>query len=623
MQTFKTEKISNELVGIMYEELFLSRDKSTYGYKLLKQQVIDSITCNQPLKFLLPAFPCKSISAEKCLSDTPDMAEWLALKKIVSTIRKIEEVYEHGVKFTIFSDYHTFSKYISVEAKSYYRYREGLKKIINAFNCDGALELKSLSDHEAFASYNDDEQMDILWELYGDETYESTLDKVIATDSSVRKKYISLKKFMGDDQKALIGSLGKSKRNKRISEIARGMMTQGVALDNFLHQTFPHHIRLSIHHHPDESAKHTLQLFDKSLFKTPWHNCVTFSAATGKYLIDRRNSATCQGENHQSIISPIYFEDRAWLLLELPTPNPNSREYLKKIKFSLRKEDFALFIESTSTDLNISEISNIAISNLLNEFGILIFRNLKTFETVNDLESWYSGRGQFLEWSFGATHIVKPELETQGYTSSVTSEEALPFHWDMVSPPPYMKIDQTKHKYHEYTPKEFLLYCKSNESSEGGLSTIINSSMVPLTINGRKRKAFRETTLAYRTRLSYFGGTERNYPLIMTVPGTEKELLRWWQMWDEESHPGSVQFNYSRILESPLYDDITTLEKEITAIALNDANHLTLEFRTGDIVLVNNHTVLHGRTAFKGHRELWRIQLQPELPAVQSTVREV
>ncbi len=175
-----------------------------------------------------------------------------------------------------------------------------------------------------------------------------------------------------------------------------------------------------------------------------------------------------------------------------------------------------------------------------------------------------------------------------------------------------MDIDQTIHQYHEYTPKEFLLYCHKNATLEGGLSTLIDCTMAPLTLHGNKRKALRETTLSYQVKLSYFGGIERNYPLIMEAPGTHKEVLRWWQMWDEENNPGGVQFNYSRILESSTYTDMSALEHELTSLSLQEANHFAVEFQTGDITLINNHTMLHGRTAFKGHRELWRIQLQPE-----------
>lgn len=612
MNTCALETLSDTLFGILYETLLLNRKPSTYGATLLKQQVSKSVTDNEPLRFLLPAFPCKSISPEKCLSHRLDMAEWIAVKKIVSTIRKIEALYEPGVEFIIFSDFHTFSKYISVEPASYYDYRKDLEAIVREFNCEGALHVKSLSDYEDFATYADDEQIEVLRTRYGDGAYENTLASMIATDSDTHKKYTALKKFMRDDQKLLIEGLSKTQRNNRVAEIARGMMIQGVALDRFLCKVFPLHIRLSIHHHPDDSAKHTVQFFDRGTFKTPWHNCMTFVASTGKYRAEKLRLAALREADSHSVIAPVYFDKRQWLLLDLPVSRPNAKEALKHITFSLQKRNCGLLIESADQGLDVSVFDNTAINHLLNEFGILIFRGFRPFADIGSLESWYSQRGNFLKWSFGATHVVKAEREGDSYSSSVTSEEALPFHWDMVSPPPYMGIDQSTHPYHTYTPKEFLLYCKSNETLEGGLSTLIDCTMAPLTLHGKTRKALRETTLSYRTRFSYFGGVERTYPLLMEAPGTKKEVLRWWQIWDEENHPGSVQFNYSRISQSSTYQDMTALEQDLTEIATQSANHFTVEFKTGDITLINNHTMLHGRTAFKGHRELWRIQLQPE-----------
>lgn len=612
MNTCALEPLSDTLLGILYETLLLNRKPSTYGATLLKQQVSKSVTDNEPLRFLLPAFPSKSSSPEKCLSNKLDMTEWAAVKKIVSTIRQIEERYAPGVEFIIFSDFHTFSNYISVAPESYYDYHKDLKAIVSEFNCEGALHVKSLSDYEDFASYPDAEQSEVLRIRYGDGEYESALDSRIANDSDTHKKYIALKRFITDDLKQANQGLSNTQRNKKMSDFTRGMMIQGVALDRFLVKIFPQHIRLSIHHHPDESAKHTVQFFDRATFKTPWHNCMTFVSRTGEYRVDKLRLVTLKEEDSNSVIVPVYFDTHKWLLLDLPVSGANAREALKTLKFSLYKRNCGLLIESTEKELDISLFDNSAISHLLSEFGLLVFRGFTPFESIDRLESWYSQRGRFLQWNFGATHVVKAEREGDSYSSSVKSQEALPFHWDMSSPPPYMDIDQTIHQYHEYTPKEFLLYCHKNATLEGGLSTLIDCTMAPLTLHGNKRKALRETTLSYQVKLSYFGGIERNYPLIMEAPGTHKEVLRWWQMWDEENNPGGVQFNYSRILESSTYTDMSALEHELTSLSLQAANHFAVEFQTGDITLINNHTMLHGRTAFKGHRELWRIQLQPE-----------
>lgn len=174
-----------------------------------------------------------------------------------------------------------------------------------------------------------------------------------------------------------------------------------------------------------------------------------------------------------------------------------------------------------------------------------------------------------------------------------------------------MNIDQAIMSYKDFTPREFVLYCKYSTEDGQGLSTIINAAMVPLTMSGPIRKALRDTVLAYSTGLSYFGGVERTYPVIMKCPWTGNDVVRWWQSWTETEHPESTQHNYTTVSASTTYEHTDDVETLIAHHCLNASSYFTHEFMKGDIALFNNYTILHGRTSFKGHRELWRIQLSP------------
>ncbi|KAF2410008.1 Pyoverdine/dityrosine biosynthesis protein Dit1 [Pseudomonas antarctica] len=575
----------DELIVILLTQL-LSREKILYrGFKTLKDQVARQVALGQPLKFVIPAFPCKSVNTEKCLGSTPDLAEWMALKKIVSVIRNIEELYEPGILLTIFSDYHTFSSYISVSQDNFHRYCEALKSMVKVFCCGDAIKIKSLSDYPEFASHDETNYMEVLKTKFGDSQYEAGISEEIKCNSDTNEKYTALKKFMKDDQWPLIKGIGKSAINCRLSEISRGMMIQGKALDKFIGEKFPSCIRLSIHDHPLDGRKNSIQLFESGVFKTPWHNSVLFDASTGKFIVGKKRELVTEAERGGAIVLAVQFKEKDWLLLQLTPTTPEQGESLRKLKISLYRHDCGLLIENRLPGFDVKEFDNNAMTNLLKHFGVVIFRGFNDFDQIKNLEAWYSTRGTPLQWKFGSTHLVRPEIEGDHPKSSVTSEEALPFHWDMVSPPPDMKIDQAVVEYKDYVPREFVLYCKYSTEDGQGLSTIINSTMVPLTMNGKIRKAMRGTSLAYRTALSYFGGVERTYPVIMNCPWTGNDVVRWWQMWNEKNHPGSVQYNYSRIASSETYEDIDKVEAILTDHCLTESSHFTHEFLVGDIAL--------------------------------------
>ena len=84
-------------------------------------------------------------------------------------------------------------------------------------------------------------------------------------------------------------------------------------------------------------------------------------------------------------------------------------------------------------------------------------------------------------------------------------------------------------------------------------------------------------------------------------------------MWLEEDHLGTRQTQDYRVTSTTgeAVIDSHQLEGDIKKIAFDSRFFFKHNYREGDMVLVNNYTVLHGREAFSGSRELWRIQAVP------------
>src|SRR5688572_8851771 len=56
---------------------------------------------NEPVHFILPAFPCKSANRAKVLGERPDMAERTALEFLEKICRRIQQNYPPGARITI------------------------------------------------------------------------------------------------------------------------------------------------------------------------------------------------------------------------------------------------------------------------------------------------------------------------------------------------------------------------------------------------------------------------------------------------------------------------------------------------------------------------------------------
>ena len=79
------------------------------GRDVFRQQVRSFTSRGARVEFCLPAFPCKSSSTEKVLSQSPDRGEYVALSNLQRFLREVEDVYGPGAKLWIISDGHVFS----------------------------------------------------------------------------------------------------------------------------------------------------------------------------------------------------------------------------------------------------------------------------------------------------------------------------------------------------------------------------------------------------------------------------------------------------------------------------------------------------------------------------------
>lgn len=608
----RKERQIEEITFILLNQLIAQFDASIHGLLKLKDQVRKFVTEEQPVQLLLPAFPCKTNNLDKVISHTPDLGEYLVLRKFVKAIRDIQAVYDPGITFYIFSDYHTFSDYISVNIDHHYEYSDHLREMVKRMNCSDSLKIVNFEHFSEFDELEDFEYFRGLKEKYGEPGYEENFAELKLRDNKMNNTYLGLKKFMNQDQCHVLADLSTKKRRLRLAEIAKGMMVQGRALDNFLNQKFPDCIRLSIHQHAMVGKKYSLYLFEERAFKTPWHCAMLFDASSGRFIADTRQSHF----ERDGVVLPVTYDDRSWCYIRLSASTQENEQLLSQVKAVLYREKFGLMLINENNDCPVSAIAHQDIQNLIKEFGTVVLRGFNTFAEPEDLEQWYGQRGALVPWKFGYTHIITPiEGHQDKPSSSADSQEALPMHWDLLCPPPYMGISQERYQYEDFTPNEFVLYCHRNEPVDAdihGLNLTADTALAALRIHGREREQLRNTVLRYSTRESYFGGDSKSYPLLITCPWTGQDTIRWWEMWDDRDHAGALQPNYSTIEQSEHYEDMNVLEDRMLEICMDPVVCFKHQFRNGDLVLLNNHTTIHARTDFQGYREMWRIQLQPD-----------
>ncbi|KAJ1548125.1 dityrosine synthesis enzyme [Cladochytrium tenue] len=290
---------------------------------------------NLPVRFVLPAFPCKSPNTEqKVLGSLPDLGEELALRTMDITGRKIKEVYPPGVSFLIVSDGHVFSDLLGVNDDAVVQYGETLRSMAHGMGLSSPFAFRGLDDLLLM-----DGTSDASLTLLGPENanLEQPLDSTITPDANRARRillatggstedvlhkeikenpevtflYRGFSRFLLEDltHPTLVSLPSKSARKNLCLRLAFLMIMRNRAYSALVALMYPLHIRLSIHPHPNSGPKFGIRLIHPSYLHqgrqatammemfhtpTPWHNCIVRDADGSHMLIKKSKLSALQ-----------------------------------------------------------------------------------------------------------------------------------------------------------------------------------------------------------------------------------------------------------------------------------------------------------------------------------------
>jgi pyoverdine/dityrosine biosynthesis protein Dit1 len=266
--------ISRKLLGILYRYQRLDDSVRKAGdiieselcvacFEVRQARLAHFIERDEPIHFVIPAFPAKSPNLTKVIGALPDLGEYLALAFLQSLCDYVSYFYPPGARITICSDGHVFGDVVGVTDNAVSAYRVSLSNMIRLANWK-SLDLFGLDD--AFGSRDYPKLRNTL--EYG---YAAPLDKVqerVRTDENARTMFNGMHRFMFEDALARNkGETSKTKLRKESKESAYQTIRRSNAWSRVVADRFPEAIRLSIHPQPLHSEKFGLWL-------TPWHGVV-------------------------------------------------------------------------------------------------------------------------------------------------------------------------------------------------------------------------------------------------------------------------------------------------------------------------------------------------------------
>lgn len=198
-----------------------------------------------------------------------------------------------------------------------------------------------------------------------------------------------------------------------------------------------------------------------------------------------------------------------------------------------------------------------------------------------------SERG-LLEWSFGPVMEMREDPRAENY---LFSREAVPYHWDGA--------------FHR-VPSFLVFSCVAAPVENGGGQTLFcDTTKIWDAATDEEKLLLSSVTLTYETRkLAHYGGSVTG-SLVRRHPRTGAHLLRFAEPVETKLNPVSMK---AEGLPEP---KLSQLLEDLRRRLYSPEFCLEHQWQEGDLLIADNHALVHGRRAFAKDcpRHLRRIQL--------------
>jgi len=222
------------------------------------------------------------------------------------------------------------------------------------------------------------------------------------------------------------------------------------------------------------------------------------------------------------------------------------------------------------------------------EHRVLVLRGFGRLQG-SDLPRFCERLGTLQVFEFGTVDELRAKENSRNF---IFTTAAVPLHWDGM--------------FLEAVPSFQFFSCEEAPPSDtGGQTLFCDTTRVLARAPAATRRAWEQVSVTYRTeKVVYYGG-EVTFPLVARHPSSGEITLRFAEAVDTDLNP--------------VWNEIHGLPSDQHAGFLHDLRErlydpavcLAHTWKPGDVVVTDNHALLHGRRAYTdpGRRHLRRVNI--------------
>ena len=233
---------------------------------------------------------------------------------------------------------------------------------------------------------------------------------------------------------------------------------------------------------------------------------------------------------------------------------------------------FGALLEPKSTNTRVSELDVENLRTLFGKHELIVLRGFTSFENAQDFSEYCALWGEVSLWPFGS---VLELIEQETPEDHIFDNSYMPLHWDGM--------------YRPQIPEYQIFHCvKAPLAGQGGRTVFSNTILALQSASAEIKVCWSRVTASYQRKMEFY--KSKTVSPIITQPDLEFTGI-------SPEHLAA----FHQTLEQALY---------------SPDNFYAHEWQTGDLVIADNFSLLHGREAFisKSPRHLQRVHVLSDPP---------
>lgn len=258
---------------------------------------------------------------------------------------------------------------------------------------------------------------------------------------------------------------------------------------------------------------------------------------------------------------------------------------------------FGVLLEPQTKNTSLQSLDRESLNTLFAQHQLLVLRGFDTFQNSEGFAEYCESWGEVSVWPFGK---VLELIEQSDPKDHIFDNSYVPLHWDGM--------------YRPQVPEYQIFHCvKAPLPGQGGRTTFSNTLLALKHMSSELAELCSKVTGVYQRKMEFYNSRTVS-PIIAKHAYKDFSVIRYNEPPCEDKgrfiNPPDLEFIGVNS------EELNDFHKNLTD-ALYDANNFYAhEWETGDVVIADNFSLLHGREAFvsKSPRHLQRVHVLSNPP---------